>query len=156
MKSLLLICLSLTSTLVAHAQLDESKEIYLEALNQYTLQIDSLYAGNTNHEGNTIYLELPGSLDGLPNSLNGYQIVALTRENIKQVYRSNNNSLIHTKLFPMKVEGGRMVVSFIPYSGLRKWNGNLHLSLGGGVQIYFKHDCQKESFEYEKVVSWGI
>ncbi|PVY38207.1 hypothetical protein [Pontibacter virosus] len=156
MKSILLVYLFVVSTLVSSAQANEGNEIYSEALNQYTLQLDSLYAGNRNHEGNTIYLEIPDFVNGIPNMVNGYQITVLTRENIKQVYKANNNSLIHTKLFPMKVEGGRMVVSFIPYSGLRKWNGNLHLSLGSGVQIHFKYDCQKESFEYERVVSWGI
>lgn len=156
MKSLLFVCFFVASSLVAHAQLHESKEIYLEALNQYTLQSDSLYAGNRNHESKTIYLELSGDLDGLPDSLNGYRIVILTQENIKQVYRANNNRLIHTKLFPLRVETGRIVVSFIPYSGVRKWNGNLDLSLGNGAHVHFQYDCQSESFEYERVVSWGI
>ncbi|PKV62892.1 hypothetical protein [Pontibacter ramchanderi] len=156
MKKIFLLYLLALVSFASFAQTNDSKDIYLEALNKYTLHLDSLFAGNRNHVINTIYLEIPDFVDSIPNKVNGYEIVVLTSKNIKQVYKTNNNSLTHTKLFPIKVENGRIVVSLIPYSGVRKRNGNLNLALGGGTQILFKYNCQNEYFEYERMVNWGI
>lgn len=156
MKKLFLLYLFALGSLISHAQVNDTKEIYVEALNQYTLHLDSLFAGNRNHENKSIYLEIPDFVEGLPNMLNGYKIVFLTRENIKQEYKTNNNSLTHTKLFPIKVEKGKLVVSFIPYNGTRKWNGSLNLALSGGTQILFKYNCYEETFVYERLETWGI
>ena len=144
-------------TLTSYAQKSENEEVYLKALDHYIIELDSLLTNNKNSKREkTIYLEVPDFIKEVPDTVNGYRIIVLTQDNIKQIYKSKDNVLTHTKMFPLMIEDGKVKVSFIPYAGTRKRGGNLNLSYGGGTSIFFKYDCQKEHFKYDRSHSWGI
>ena len=157
MRSLSLTFIFFILTLTSFAQRNENQEIYMEALRQYVIEFDSLLTSNKNYKGDKIiYLEAPDFIKAIPESVNGYRIIELTQENIKQVYKSKNNILTHTKMFPLMIVNGNIKVSIIPFSGSRKRSGKLHFINGGGTDIFFKYDCQNEYFRYDRSRSWGI
>ncbi|WP_183562097.1 hypothetical protein [Mucilaginibacter sp. SP1R1] len=152
---------ALTLLLVSNigwAQKNESDQIYCTALQQYTLSIDTFYSKYSNNKGakvKEIFLQKPEFVDSIPSIVNGYTIILITSANQRKLYKDHRNRLTHTIMFPLTNKGSELFITITPYRGELKRN-NYTLGVSDGTTIYFKFDCEKQTYVVDKVKNWGI
>jgi len=151
MKNLLILLLLLL-TINSFGQAD-SASIYYKALYYYNAQLDSLKSRSTE-----IFIENnDGITDKLPVHTGNRKVTVLTWENQEEIYKRNNNKLVHVKIFPAKIKDSLVEITFIPYHGEYKGKRKGYfLSVGDWIKIQFKYDCTDNTFKYYQTVCGGI
>jgi len=136
----------------------ETDSLYLIALERYVVQLDSFYKKYSGDPSiyDVIYLEHTELIDSIPKSINGSEIIVLYSENWKRIYKQNNNHLVHLKIYPIKIEKGKIKITFIPYIGKLEKGKHLTLGLSSWTDVYFKFNCESQTWKYEKTKNGGI
>lgn len=157
MKTLILIsALCLTMSLFK-AQNKASDKIYWTALEKYTFALSSIYSRELSYgDHKIVFIEKPFYVDSIPPSMNGYTIVQITSLNQRKLYLEHGKALIHTQIFPVRVEGDHLSITITPYRGKMTSKKHYNLAVSDGTTVYFKYDCEKKEFVYDKTENWGI
>ncbi len=112
MKKILLLLLLALFQAPASGQ-SRSNKLYFEALEQYNKYVDTV-----NPKTHTLFVEDAGTItDKFPEKVGNRKLVLLTYQNQQKIYQANNNTLIHVKIFPMKVEDNELFIHITPYHG---------------------------------------
>jgi hypothetical protein len=144
--------LFLVLTINSFGQAD-STSIYFKALYYYNAQLDSLKSKSTE-----IFVESNnGITDKFPVLIGNRIVTVLTWNNQKEIYKKNDNKIVHVKIFPAKIKDNIIEIRFVPYSGEYKGKRKGYfLSLGDWIIIQFKYDCEENTYKYYKTESGGI
>jgi hypothetical protein len=159
MKKIILVLILIISCLKGFGQDNENEKIYLQALDRYAVEMDSFYYKNSKEiNKKIIYLEKPNFIDfkTLPSKIGNYKIVLLTKDNLEEIYHKENFKLYHTRIFPIEITEGKLMIGIIPYHGEMKNGKDLSLGLSDGTSVYFKYDCNLKTFVHDKTENWGI
>ena len=68
----------------------------------------------------------------------------------------NNRELIQLKIFPLKVQDGFVVISLVPYHGKLEKRNKLSLVVSDWTKVYFRYNCDKKCWEYDRTENGGI
>lgn len=131
----------------------DSLSIYSSALNHYNSHLNV-----SKIDTNEIFIESNnGITEKLPKQIGNRKVTILTWENQESIYKKNNNKIRHVKIFPARINGDLVEVSFTPYFGEYKGKKKgYHLAVSDWVTIQFKFDCAENKFKYWKTVTGGI
>ncbi len=152
MKKNILLILLLKCSLVFTQNNDT---LYLKALEIYAIQIDSFYLLNSTTNNLKIYLEENTFLNKIPDKIGKYDIVIISNNNLKKIYKENNGHLAHTIIKPIKIQKDLLQIDIIPYEG-KLVKKNLNLALNSWTRVTFKFDCEKNNWLLLKVENQGI
>ena len=158
MKRLILVSVLYLTMSPVKAQDRFSDQIYWIALEKYTSESNSTYSKGPSNGGDVkiIYLEKPTFIDSIPPLFNGFRIVLITPQNQRKLYLEHGKKLIHTRIFPIRVEGDKLSITITPYRGKMVDKRHYNLGVSDGSTVYFKYDCGKKEFVYDKTENWGI
>jgi len=136
----------------------ENDSLYIKALEQYLVQIDSFYNQNSSKPSkyDKVYIQKTNLVEGLPESLGTKKIIVLTTENQEGIYRQNNRNIIHVKITPMKIVNGEIHITIIPYLGRLQTKRKYFLELSSWTTTSFKQDCETGKWYYRKTKNGGI
>jgi hypothetical protein len=156
-KYLILTLILMSASLLVSAQKRPSDKIYWLALDKYTLALDSGRHPTLNlFQEKKIYLQKPEYVDSIPPQINGYNIILITGQTQKKLYKDHKGQLIHTIMFPVAVEDSLLYITITPYRGKLKGSRHYYLGVSDGITIYFKYNAIKKQFVVDKVKNWGI
>jgi len=132
--------------------------LYLIALEKYTVQLDSFY---TKYSANkeryaTIYLEQTDLINPLPETIGNRNIVQLKMWDLKGIYKENDGSLIHTKIFPLKINKGFIEITLTPYHAKMRKKGKLDFAISDWTTVYFEYDFELKKWIYSRTENDGI
>lgn len=128
------------------------------AFQKFAIELDSFYLkyGNNSSSFETIFVEKNDYIDHIPTKIGNRKVVFLTAKNSFKIYKKNKNSIRHLKVFPMKLAGDTIEITFTPYYGKYKNRRTLSLALSDWTKIYFKFDCNSRTWKYLKSENGGI
>ena len=157
MKNLILTLVLVTASFVVKAQTQASDKIYWMALQKYTTKLATSHPTKVPLDSEkVIYLEKSIYLDSIPPIINGYKIVLITPSNEREIYLNHHKILVHTKISPVRVEEDYLSITITPYSGKMLNRRHYNLGVSEGSTVYFKYDCDKKEFVFDKIKNWGI
>ncbi len=149
----------LLATKLCVAQKSDRDKIYWTALEQYVISIESESSDTTDsysyRSGNKIYLEKPFYIDSIPPQIGRHKIILITRDTQRVLYEDHNNKLIHTRISPLTIKDEKLFITITPYHGTFK-KKQYFLGASDGVTIYFKFDCNKKKYVFDRIENWAI
>ncbi len=151
MKKPLIIILIIWTT-SSYAQ-EDTTSLYYQAIWYYNINLDKSDSKETE-----LFIENnDGITEKLPKIIGNRTITIVTWNNLKEVYKRNNNRINQIKIFPARIKEDLIEVVVTPYHGkyLGKRKG-LNLSLSDWVIIQFKYDCEKKKYFYYATTGGGI
>lgn len=152
MKLILILLLLIATSVVSAQHMRETDRIYWVTLHEYTVAVDSSYSKYIDQfKDKCIYLQKPEYVDSIPSKVNGYNIILITSQNIRKLYKEHNNHLIHTKMFPVAIEDSTFYITITPYRGELRKRNHYNLAVSDGTTVHFKYDCDKRKFVVYKV-----
>lgn len=139
-----------------YLKLTQTDSVYLQAIEKYTLHIDSLYSRQNRKKNNIkiIYVQNEDFLFKIPSKVNGYEIIKLGFLNRKKYFRQNKSRLTYVVISPISIEKNSLFVSFIPYQAKLKGRKKLFLEYSNWTKIYFK--LKNNKVDYIKTINDGI
>jgi hypothetical protein len=157
MKTLIILSALAITTQLTMAQRQSSDKMYWIALQKYTAELSKSYPKEVYYgDEKIIYLEKPLFMDSVPPKINGYNIVILTFANKKDIYLKHKRILVHTEISPIHIENDKVSITITPYGGRMINRRHYNLTVGDGTTVYFKYDCDKKEFIFDKTINWGI
>ena len=140
------------STINCYSQID-STSIYFQALQYYNLHLENIKSGEEK-----IFIERNNSItEKLPKQVGRRQVIILTSENQKDIYKEHHNKIRHVKIFPARTTDDMIEINFTPYFGEFKGKRKGYfLAVSDWVIIQFKFDCNERKFIYFNTKTGGI
>ena len=147
----ILIVFSLISVQKIYSQSSDNLSIYSRAVLDLIEYRDSLGINST------IYLEAEGHLSYYlrQDSIENFGVFLINKENIKALYKKNDNKLIHSTISPVRVNNDELIITITPYISERKMY-RIRMGVSDGYNLIYKLDCESKLFKLYEIEQWGI
>ena len=134
-------------TASSFAQNIDENNIYYRALKEYARYVDRFEP-----EVDTVYFEEVKSITTFfPKEVDGLKVIIITALNQAEIYKANGGELIHRKMTPAQVTGGKIDIGLIPYQGRYEPQSGLRLGFSKWHSIIFNFNPVSGKFEYESI-----
>lgn len=118
---------------------NRTTELYVQCLKIYIQKINS-----RKKTADTINVINEGVVYDLPDHIGNCRIQILN-DSLENTININQVSINAVKLFPIRIEGDKLIILLGDYNISKSANG-LIFGYAGGISFYFRYDCSKRKY----------